>query len=224
MRDRFKDRGDAGRALAQRLEKYADHPDVRLLALPRGGVPVAYEIALKLRAPMDLFLVRKLGAPGHEEFAIGAMASGGIRYINDETVQALRLSSQQVDRVVAKEQAELERREQAYGKTGVEPDIRNRIVILIDDGLATGSTMRAAAAAVKAQGPARTIVAVPVAPESTCRQLELEVDEMICLWTPEPFYAVGEWYESFTQTSDEEVRDLLEKSRRMAGRYAPVNR
>ncbi len=210
----FRDRTDAGRRLAAALSEYARRPDVIVLGLPRGGVPVAYEVARELGAPMDVFLVRKLGTPGHEELALGAIASGGVRVLNRRVIDMLAIPERTVAAVAAQEQQELERREREYRDGRPVPDLVGRTAILVDDGLATGSTMRAAAAAVRAQGPARTVVAVPVAAPETCEALRGEVDEVICAATPEPFRAVGFWYEQFEQTSDAEVRELLERARR----------
>jgi putative phosphoribosyl transferase len=209
---RFHDRVDAGRQLADRLMGYASQPDVVVLALPRGGVPVAYEVARALSAPLDIFLVRKLGVPGHEELAIGAIATGGVRVLNADVVRMLRVPESVIDAVAAKEQRELERREREYRGERPEPEVRGRTVILVDDGLATGSTMRAAAEALRHEGASRLVVAVPVAPPETCDAFRSEVDEIVCAITPEPFYGVGMWYEDFSQTTDEEVRDLLDRS------------
>lgn len=208
----FSDRTDAGKQLALRLKEYADRPDVLVLALPRGGVPVAYEVAKALSAQLDLFLVRKLGVPGHEELAMGAIATGGIRVMNEDVVQYLRIPGEVIDSVAAQEQKELERRELLYRGDRPAADVRGKTVILVDDGLATGSTMRAAAAALRQQEPAKTIVAVPVAALQTCDEFRSEVDEVVCAITPEPFHAVGLWYEDFSQTTDEEVRLLLERA------------
>ncbi|MDQ3998568.1 MAG: phosphoribosyltransferase [Gemmatimonadota bacterium] len=216
MPARFRDRRDAGRRLATNLVTYAGRPDVIVLALPRGGVPVAFEVAQALAAPLDVFLVRKLGMPGHEEFAIGAIASGGVTVLNEDTLREYGVSREQVADVVAAEQRELERREHRYRGDRAFPDLAGRTVILIDDGLATGSTMRAAVAALRQERPARVIVAVPTAPAETCDELRTIVDEMVCLITPDPFYAVGLWYEDFSQTTDEEVRELLESAARFA--------
>jgi predicted phosphoribosyltransferase len=205
----FRDRRDAGRKLAAQLAAYAGRPDVLVLALPRGGVPVAYEVAQALRAPLDVFLVRKLGLPGHEEFAMGAVATGGVRVLNPDVVENLYVPGSVIDTVTQREQRELDRRERAYRGVRPPPDVRGKIVILVDDGLATGSTMRAATAAVKQQQPARVVVAVPVASQATCDELRREADEVVCLVTPEPFYAVGLWYDDFSQTTDDEVRALL---------------
>jgi putative phosphoribosyl transferase len=206
----FRDRLDAGRQLAQKLKKYAGRPDVIVLALPRGGVPVAFEVARALRAPLDVFLVRKLGLPGHEELAMGAIGSGGVRVLNEDLVRALRIPEEEIDAVTVEEQRELERREREYRDDRPAPDVRRRTVILVDDGLATGSTMRAAVAALRRQHPARIVVAVPVGAGETCADFGADADEVICARTPDPFYAVGLWYGDFGQTSDEEVRDLLE--------------
>lgn len=208
----FRDRFHAGRALAKRLAPYANRPDVLVLALPRGGVPVAFEVARALRAPLDVFLVRKLGVPGQEELAMGAIASAGVRVINEDVVRLLQISDDVIDSVAETQLRELERRERAYRDDRPLPNTHGRTVILIDDGLATGSTMRAAVAALRQQGPARIVVAVPVANPATCEDFRAEVDEVVCLQTPEPLYAVGSWYEDFTQTSDAEVHALLEQA------------
>jgi predicted phosphoribosyltransferase len=205
----FRDRAEAGRRLAAMLAPYADRPDVLVLALPRGGVPVAHEVARALHAPLDVFLVRKLGVPGHEELAMGAIATGGVRVLNDAVVCALDIPPELIGIVAAEEQRELERRERAYRGDRPPPDVRGRTVILIDDGLATGTTMRAAVAALRTQNPARIVVAVPVGSPDTCEELQAEADEVHCAETPEPFYAVAIWYGDFTQTTDEEVRELL---------------
>jgi len=208
----FRDRRDAGRFLARRLKRYTGQPDVLVLALPRGGVPVAYEVAKELGVPLDLFLVRKLGVPGHEEYAMGAIASGGVRVLNDRIVNQ-GIPAEVIDRVTRQELRELERRERAYRGNRPPPEIRGRTVILVDDGLATGSTMRAAAAALRRLGPKKIVVAVPVAAPATCDEFRTEVDEIICGETPTPFQAVGLWYDDFSQTTDDEVRDLLERAR-----------
>jgi predicted phosphoribosyltransferase len=210
----FRDRRDAGRKLAQELLHYADRPDVIVLALPRGGVPVAYEVALALHAPLDILIVRKLGLPGHEELAIGAIASGGIRVLNEGIIRALNIPEEVVERVAQPEMQELQRREQAYRGNVSTPELHNRTVILIDDGLATGASMRAAVAGVRAQDPERIVVAVPTAALETCEAFENEVDEIVCAITPEPFLGVGRWYEDFEQTTDEGVRLFLEDVRR----------
>jgi predicted phosphoribosyltransferase len=209
---RYRDRFEAGRALAAHLEAYAGRPDVLVLALPRGGVPVGYEVARALQAPLDVFLVRKLGLPGQPELAMGAIATGGVRVLNEEVVRALGVPDEVIDAVAEEEQQELERRAREYRGDRPPPDVRGRIVILVDDGLATGSTMRAAVAALRRQGPARIVVAVPVGAAETCAEMQAEADEAVCAHTPEPFYAVGLWYEDFTQTTDEEVHDLLQRA------------
>lgn len=210
---KFKDRHEAGRALAAHLRHYAGTADLQVLALPRGGVPVGYEIARELKAPLDLFLVRKLGVPGHEEYAMGAIAAGGIRIVDESVVRALSISEDQIATVASQEQQELERRDREYRAGLPELEIEGRTIVLVDDGLATGSTMRAAAAAVRAQNPKKLIVAVPVAAPETCDALRSEVDEIICVRTPDPFHAVSLWYEAFPQTTDDEVRELLARSR-----------
>jgi putative phosphoribosyl transferase len=205
----FRDRADAGRQLLARLEDYRGRPDVLVLGLPRGGIPVAYEVARGLGVPLDVFLVRKLGVPGQEELAMGAIASGDVRVINRGVVDALRIPPDVLDRVAAQESRELQRRRRQYRGDRPEPDVRGRTVILVDDGLATGSTMRAAVAALRQQGPARIVVAVPVAAPSTCEELRREVDQIVCPATPEPFMAVGRFYDDFSQTTDDEVTTLL---------------
>jgi erythromycin esterase-like protein/adenine/guanine phosphoribosyltransferase-like PRPP-binding protein len=209
---RFRDRREAGRLLAAKLTAYANRPDVVVLALPRGGVPVAYEVAQALNAPLDVFIVRKLGVPGYEELAMGAIASGGARVLNDPIVRDLRIPDYVIDRVAAEEGEELARRERAYRGGRPPLDVRGRTVILVDDGLATGATMRAAVKALRQREPARIIVAVPTASPDTCEELRAEVDEVVCAITPQPFYAVGYWYEDFTQTTDQEVRELLARA------------
>jgi predicted phosphoribosyltransferase len=209
---RFRDRYEAGRYLAARLRQYANRPDVIVLALPRGGVPVAYEVARELNVPLDVFLVRKLGLPGREELAMGAIATGGVRVLNDEVMRVLRVPEEVIDAVAAQEQEELERRERLYRGDRPPPDVRGKTAILVDDGLATGSTMRAAIAALRAQHPARIVVAVPVGAPDTCAEFKEEADEVICARTPEPFFAVGLWYADFSQTTDEEVHELLRRA------------
>ncbi len=208
----FQDRSEAGRQLAARLVGYANRPDVLVLALPRGGVPVAFEVAVALNAPLDVFLVRKLGVPGQPELAMGAIASGGVRVINDDVVAYLKIPDAVIEAVAAEELLELQRRERAYRGDRRLPSLGGNTAILVDDGLATGSTMRAAVAAARKQRPAWIVVAVPAAPASTLRELRAEADEIVCLATPELFRAVGGCYRSFSQTTDEEVRDLLEQS------------
>jgi predicted phosphoribosyltransferase len=209
---RFRDRTEAGRRLAERLPASADRPAVLVLALPRGGVPVAYEVARALRAPLDVFLVRKLGVPGYEELAMGAVATGGVRVLNDQIVAGLRIPDHVIEAVAEAEQQELARRERVYRGDRPPPDVRHRTVILVDDGLATGATMQAAIKALRALPPARIVVAVPTGSPETCEQLKAQADDVICAITPEPFHAVGLWYEDFTQTTDEEVRDLLARA------------
>jgi putative phosphoribosyl transferase len=208
----FKNRADAGRKLAARLMRYANRDDVLVLALPRGGVPVAYEVAKELKAPLDVFLVRKLGVPGHEELAMGAIAAGGMRFINHELVNYLGIPDEVIDAIAAVEQRELERRAVTYRNDRPQPEVTDRIVILIDDGLATGATMRAAVASLRLQKPRRIVVAVPVSSPETCDEFRSEVDEIVCVVTPPHFQGVGLWYDDFSQTSDEEVRDLLKRT------------
>jgi putative phosphoribosyl transferase len=205
----YENRVEAGQQLAERLLNYRDRDDVVVLALPRGGVPVAHQLARALGAPMDVFVVRKLGVPGHEELAMGAIATGGIRVINEDVVVPLGIPSTVVDSVASSEQIELDRREQLYRGGRAPIGLANKTVILVDDGLATGSTMRAAVQAVRQQRPARVVVAVPVGAPSTCAELAREADEVICVRMPDPFVAVGLWYRDFAPTPDHEVRELL---------------
>ena len=209
----FKDRRDAGRKLAQELLHYANRSDVIILALPRGGVPVAYEVALALNLLLDIFIVRKLGLPGHEELAIGAIASRGVRVLNEDIIRALHIPEKVIDQVAQRELQELQRREQLYRGNRPPPEVRDRTVILVDDGLATGASMRAAIAALRAQHPARIVVAVPTGAPEICEAFKTEADEVICAVTPEPFLGVGRWYEDFSQTTDEGVRLFLEDAR-----------
>jgi predicted phosphoribosyltransferase len=209
MEQAFPNRIEAGRLLAEELEKYADRDDVIVLGLPRGGVPVANEVATRLRAPLDVFIVRKLGVPGFEELAAGAIASGGVRVLNEDVMRAIPHADEAIEAVTARETTELQRREQIYREGRPAPELRDRIAILVDDGLATGATMRAAVKALRQRGAAKIVVAVPVGPPDTCRELEKEADEMMCLSTPEFFQAVGQYYEDFSQTTDEDVRELL---------------
>jgi putative phosphoribosyl transferase len=209
----YRDRIEAGKHLGEELAHYANRDDVLVLALPRGGVPVAFEVAKALRAPLDIFLVRKLGVPGHEELAMGAIATGGVRVLNDDVVEYLRIPSRVIDSVAAEELRELERRERAYRGNRGQPEVKGKTVILVDDGLATGSTMRAAAGALRLQNPARIVVAVPVSAPQTCDEYRMGVDEIVCAATPEPFLGVGQWYRDFSQTTDQEVRNLLEAAR-----------
>ena len=212
MERAFPNRAEAGRLLAEKLENYVDRSDVVVLGLPRGGVPVAYEVAQRLGAPLDVFVVRKLGVPGFEELAAGAIASGGVRVLNEDVVRALPNADQLIESVTEKETVELERREQTYRDGRPAPELRDRVVILVDDGLATGATMRAAVAALRQRGVAKIVVAAPVGAPDTCRELEQEADETICAIAPEFFQAVGQYYEDFSQTSDEEVRELLSRA------------
>jgi putative phosphoribosyl transferase len=210
--ERFTDRRDAGRLLAQKLSAYAGQTDVIILALPRGGVPVAYEVALALNAPLDIFLVRKLGLPGREELAIGAIASGGIRVLNEDIIRILGVPEEVINIVARNELQELGRREHNYRGDRPAPELHDRKVILIDDGLATGASMRAAVVGVRVQRPARIVIAVPAASPELCNAFQFEVDEMFCAMTPEPFYGLSRWYEDFSQTTDAEVRMFLEQA------------
>jgi predicted phosphoribosyltransferase len=211
MLTRFQDRTDAAERLAERLAAYAGRADVLVLALPRGGVPVAFEVARALDAPLDVFVVRKLGVPGREELAMGAIASGEIRVLNDDVVGALKIPDRVIEAVTSQELKELRWRERSYRGNRPPLEIGYRIVILVDDGMATGSTMRAAVAALRRLAPERIIVAVPTATPSGCAEIRLVADDCICCVKPDPFYAVGSWYDDFSQTTDEEVRDLLER-------------
>lgn len=208
----FRDRRHAGEVLAERLREYADRSDVILLALPRGGVPVGFEVARALHVPLEVFVVRKLGVPGHEELAMGAIASGGVRIVNADVVHSLNLPQSAIDHAAEIQGTELLRREALYRDGRPFPDLRHHTAILIDDGLATGSSMRAAVQALRQHEPARIVIAVPVAASDTCAAFRADVDEVICAMTPEPFYAVGQWFEEFSQTTDDEVRDLLHRS------------
>jgi putative phosphoribosyl transferase len=214
MVSRFRDRTEAGRLLAAKLTRYAHRPEVVVLALPRGGVPVAYEVARALGAPLDVFLVRKLGVPGHEELAMGALASGAVRVLNEQVVRTLRIPDDVIDAVTERERHELARRDRLYRGDRPPLDPRGRTVILVDDGLATGATMHAAIRALRRLDPAHIVVAVPTASPETCEELKTEVDDVVCAITPEPFHSVGLWYEDFSQTTDEEVRDLLARAAR----------
>jgi predicted phosphoribosyltransferase len=212
MEGRFLNRAEGGRRLAQRLSGYRDRDDVVILGLPRGGVPVAYEVARQLGLPLDVFVVRKLGVPGYEELAIGAIASGNVTVLNDDVMRALPNSEAILQTVLAQEKIELGRREARYRQDRPVRDLHGRVVILVDDGLATGATMRAASAALREKGVARIVVAVPVGAPETCRAIEAEVDEVICVSEPPYFHGVGQFYEDFSQTTDEEVRELLAKA------------
>jgi predicted phosphoribosyltransferase len=209
MERAFANRTEAGHLLAEKLIKYADRDDVIVLGLPRGGVPVAYEVAKRLSAPLDVFIVRKLGVPGFEELAAGAIASGGVRVLNEDVMRAIPHADEAIESVTARETAELKRREHEYRNGRPAPELRDRVVILIDDGLATGATMRAAVKALRQSGATKIVVAVPVSPPDTCREIEQDADETICLSTPQFFQAVGQYYEDFSQTSDDDVRELL---------------
>jgi predicted phosphoribosyltransferase len=205
----FEDRRDAGQRLAAKLGNFAGREDVTVLALPRGGIPVGFEVARALGVPLDVFVVRKLGVPGHEELAMGAIASGGAVSVNQEVVTALGISDEELDQLAEAEAAELAWREQLYREGRKPAELRGRTVLVVDDGLATGSTMFAAILALRELDPARIVVAVPVAPADTCREVREQADELICLDTPEPFFSVGQFYRDFSQTTDEEVRSLL---------------
>lgn len=212
MRLPFADRAEAGRVLAGALTRYDDRDDVLVLALPRGGVPVAYEVATTLGAPLDLLLVRKLGVPGQEELALGAIASGGAIVVNEDIMRRIGMTQLGLEYMVARERAELQRRERAYRGARPLPDVAGKCILLIDDGLATGASMRAAAEALRQRSPGQIVVAVPVAPEDTVAQLRHEVDDVVCPATQTTFYGVGQWYADFTQTTDEEVRQILQKA------------
>jgi putative phosphoribosyl transferase len=212
----FQDRSEAGRRLAKLLKPYANRDDVIVLGIPRGGVPVAFEVAAALKAPLDLFLLRKLGVPGQEELAFGAIASGGVRVLDHEIVDGMGLTNNQIEEVVARETTELQRRERLYRGGRPPLDIRGFTVLLVDDGIATGSSMRAAIAALRQREPARLVIAVPVAPSSTCKRLQAAVDELVCDQMPESFYAIGQFYEEFSQVTDEEVIELLGRTARPA--------
>lgn len=209
----FLNRTEAGQKLAHELMAYAGRSDVVVLALPRGGVPVAYPIADVLDAPLDVFIVRKLGVPGHEEMAMGAIASGGVRVLLPKILEQFGVKEAQIDTVTQQERAELERRERLYRGDAALPDLRGKTVILVDDGLATGASMHAAVRALRQYAPAQIVVAVPVASADTCAAFRAEVDDVICAFTPHPLQAIGLWYEDFAQTSDDEVRTLLERAR-----------
>jgi predicted phosphoribosyltransferase len=209
LQARFSDRAEAGRELAAALPRYARREDVVVLALPRGGVPVAFEVARELEVPLDVFVVRKLGLPEQPELAMGAIASGGVRVLNDEVVKAAAVPPETIEEVAAREHEELARRERAYRGERPAPRVEGKTVILVDDGLATGSSMRAAVRALREQRPAQIVVAVPIAPPATCEELGGEADEVVCVHTPEPFLAIGAWYEDFPQVSDDEIRGLL---------------
>lgn len=208
----FRNRAEAGRELAKRLSAYADQPNVLVLGIPRGGVPVAFEVAARIHASLDVFIVRKLGVPGREELAFGAIASSGIRFLDSEIVEAVGIPETEIERITAKERQELERREHAYRGERGPIAVDGRTVILVDDGIATGSSVQVAITALRKMKPSRLVVAVPVAPVSTCRRLRPEVDDLVCVHAPEFFYAIGEFYEDFTQVSDQTVTELLHKA------------
>jgi predicted phosphoribosyltransferase len=214
---RFADRADAGRLLGHELRHFAGREDVVVLALPRGGVPVAFEVARELEAPLDVFVVRKLGLPEQPELAMGALASGGLRVLNDDVVQAATVSRETIERVAGQEQQELERRERLYRDGRPPVEVAGKAVILVDDGLATGATMLAAVRALRTRDPSEIVVAVPIAPPETCEGLRGEADDVVCARTPEPFVAIGVWYEQFRQVSDEEIRDLLNRANGAGG-------
>lgn len=212
MTRRYRNRTEAGRQLAEALRDYEHDANSIVLALPRGGVPVAYEVAQSLKLPLDVMTVRKLGTPGHEEMAMGAIASGGVRILNQEVVQALQLSEAQINDATEHEHQELQRREALYREGRAPLDLTGRKVILVDDGLATGATMQAAIFAAQQHHPERVVVAVPVAPQQSCDELRERADEVVCLQTPSQFRAVGLWYENFEQTTDQQVRSLLKRA------------
>jgi putative phosphoribosyl transferase len=212
MRRGFRNRKQAGSLLAEQLAAYANRPEVIVLALPRGGVPVALEVAKALHAPLDVVIVRKLGVPGQEELAMGAIATGGMQLLNNLVVRSLGISQKEIESAAAKERPELERRERLYRGDRPAPAIGGRTIILVDDGIATGTTMKVAIAALKQQQPSKIVVAIPVAPRSTCEEMRGEVDEVVCLLSPEDFMAIGAWYADFTQVPDQEVCDLLEQA------------
>jgi putative phosphoribosyl transferase len=219
---RYRDRLDAGQQLGEQLRLYANRPDVLVLALPRGGVPVGFAVAQALHVPLDVFLVRKLGVPGHEELAMGAIASGGVRVLNEDVVHFLQIPPTVVDAVAAQEQQELERRTRHYRRDRPPLTVHGYTVILVDDDLATGATMRAAVVALRQQQPVRIVMAVPIASRTVCHELEMVADEVVCAETPEPFYAVGLWYEDFEPTSDAEVCDLLAQAAQRPAALAPT--
>ena len=212
MRTQFRDRDEAGRLLAEKLTAYANRPDVLILGLPRGGVPVAAQVAMKLNAPLDVFVVRKLGFPGHPELAMGAIATGGIRVLNPEVVVSLQVPDDVIEAVAAREQDELKRRERVYRNDLPAPDVRGKTVILVDDGVATGSTMIAAVAALRQSEAGRIVVATPTVAATTLQQMCEVADDVVTVIVPEEFYGVGQSYENFSQTTDDEVRELLGES------------
>jgi len=220
MIETLRNRTEAGQLLAKKLTAYANRSDLLVLGLPRGGVPVAFEIATALNAPLDICIVRKLGVPGHEELAMGAIAMGGVMVLNEEVVKGAKIARSIIERVAAREKLELARRDRLYRGDRPFPELRDRTVILVDDGIATGSTLKAAIAIVRQQQPKSIVVAVPVAPQSTCHELKEEVDEVVCLMMPEPLRAIGLWYDDFLPTSDAEVQDLLARAERQLTKMA----
>jgi len=216
----FENRYAAGQWLASKLQHYRNRPDVIVLALPRGGVPVGCEVAKWLNAPLDVFIVRKLGVPGHEELAMGAIASGGVRLLNQNVIDMFGIPRDLIEMITAREQRELERQEREYREGRPPLDVEERTVILVDDGLATGASMHVAVAALRQKKPAHIVVAVPVASQETCSEFDGEVDQVVCALTPEPFWSVGQWYEDFSQVSDDEVRDLLRRATNMPAKAA----
>jgi putative phosphoribosyl transferase len=216
----FENRYVAGQWLASKLQHYRNRPDVIVLALPRGGVPVGYEVAKWLNAPLDVFIVRKLGVPGHEELAMGAIASGGVRLLNQNVIDMFAIPRDLIEMITAREQREPERQEREYREGRPPLDVEGRTVILVDDGLATGASMHVAVAALKQKKPAHIVVAVPVASQETCSEFDGEVDQVVCALTPEPFWSVGQWYEDFSQVSDDEVRDLLRRAANLPAKAA----
>lgn len=208
----FADRKEAGEKLAQKLSEYTSADNVVVLGLPRGGVPVAYEVAKAIQSPMDIFLVRKLGVPGHEELAMGAIASGGVRVLNDSLIDQLAITDKMLASVAAQEQQELERRERVYRGDNPRVELTDKKAILVDDGIATGASMKAAIEALRAHKPEKIIVAVPVSPPDTYMEIKEQVDEFVCIDTPQPFYGVGMWYEDFSQTTDEEVKKYMNQA------------
>lgn len=208
----FKNRKDAGKKLAEKLLKYSGRDEIVILALPRGGVPVAFEVAKALKAPLDIFMVRKLGVPGHEELAMGAIAMGGVKVLNNDVISMLNISDNMINKVITEETEELNRRTENYRGNKPLPDVKNKIVILIDDGLATGASMKAAITALKLLKPEKIIAAVPTSSEETCEEIKKDIDEIICAFTPEIFRGVGQWYIDFSQTTDEEVKNLIKKA------------
>lgn len=213
----FADRKDAGEKLAQKLSEYTSADNVVVLGLPRGGVPVAYEVAKAIRSPMDIFLVRKLGVPGQEELAMGAIASGGVRVLNDSLIDQLSITDKMLASVAAQEQQELERRERVYRGDNPHVELTDKKAILVDDGIATGASMKAAIEALRAHKPEKIIVAVPVSPPDTYMEIKEQVDEIVCIDTPQPFYGVGMWYDDFSQTTDEEVKEYMNQANNLKG-------